>query len=389
MRSFPFVFLASIFFAHATGTWAQIRAEVHLDKDHYLAGEPVFLIWEYTNVGSAEIPFDRFNPYCPEPLGVDAPSLPFAQPTVFPFPHDGIINCESFRAALKPGEIYETKFLLNHRFDLSKPGEYTLTVPLGTGIYNPSKPSMPGGYFGTKQLSLILRPSSDAELREAYQPYFDALKSGPSDGAREAIRVLADSGAKFAETDLLRFSSDPRNGSDIQELADEGLLRLKTPTACARLAELANHPELHWQQAAIDRLGQCGDPSYMLFLFQLGDRDRDVRDFAISAAAEAGGDAAVDRILLDSSLDREKLFYALGRTGSERAAKAIIDALPSLHEGNSQFAALRSLTTLTHRESRKKDFESQVRDWEEWWADSRVKEIYKPRDWHVPLMPLN
>ena len=388
MRNLSLVFLTSIFFAHAAGTWAQIRAEVYLDRGRYLAGEPVFLIWEYTNVGSTAIPFERFDPYCPEPLG-DVPSLPFAQPTVFPFPHDGILDCESVIAPLKPGETYETKFLLNHRFDLSKPGEYTLTVPLGTGMYNSSNPHMPGDSFGTKQLSLILRSTNDAELRAAYQPYFDALKSDMSARTREAIRVLADSGAKFAETDLLRFSSDPRNGFDVQEVADEGLARLKTPAACARLAELANHPELHDQQAAVDRLGRCGDPAYMLFLFQLADRDRTIRDFAISAAAEAGGDAAVDRILLHASFDREKFFYALGRTGSERAAKTIIDALPLLHDSYSQYAALRSLTTLTHRESRKKDFESQVRDWEEWWANYRVKEIYKPRDWHVPLTPLN
>jgi len=43
-----------------------------LDKNKYLVGEPVFVVWEYKNIGSPDVPFERFDPYCPEP-GIRAP----------------------------------------------------------------------------------------------------------------------------------------------------------------------------------------------------------------------------------------------------------------------------------------------------------------------------
>jgi len=117
-----------------------------------------------------------------------------------------------------------------------------------------------------------------------------------------------------------------------------------------------------------------------------------MRQFAIFAAAEAGGEAAVDRLLglrTQGSLERETEFYALGRTGSERAAKAIIDALPYLQDGTVRYAALRSLATLTHHESREDNISAQTQQWNEWWAKSQNRKIYKPRDWRIPLTPLN
>ncbi|HEY4052432.1 MAG TPA: hypothetical protein VGL74_01740 [Terriglobales bacterium] len=117
-----------------------------------------------------------------------------------------------------------------------------------------------------------------------------------------------------------------------------------------------------------------------------------MRQFAILGAGEAGGEAAVDRLIrlhLQSSAERETEFYALARTGSERAAKAIIDALPYLQDSTIRYAALRSLATLTHHESREKDFVVQSQEWKQWWAISPNKVIYKPRDWRVPITPLN
>jgi hypothetical protein len=270
--------VASFALAAACPAAAQIRAEAHLDKQSYLAGEPVYVIWNFTNLGSTAVPFDRFDPYCPEP-DINAP-LPFAEPNVFSYPHDGIVDCEFLSAPLTPQETYEKKFLLNHRFDLTKPGEYDFVVSLQTGTVRSGLPEIQ---------KLVLRPSTEAELRSIYQPYFDVLNSDAYSQKREALRVLADSGAKFVETELLRFSSDPRKGMDLQDIANEGLARLRTPAACARLAELADHPELHHQETAIEQLGRCGDPDYMLFLFRLADRDSAMRQFAILAAGEAGG----------------------------------------------------------------------------------------------------
>ncbi|HEY4052431.1 MAG TPA: HEAT repeat domain-containing protein [Terriglobales bacterium] len=164
---------------------------------------------------------------------------------MFPYPHDGIIDCESFSAPLKPQETYEKKFLLNHRFDLTKPGKYDFVISLQTGTVRSGQPDTQARGFQTRKLKLVLRPSTEAALKAVYQPYFDALKSEDSPNRLEALRALADSGQAFVEAELLRFSSDPRSGSDFQNIANEGLARLRTPAACARLAELADHPESH------------------------------------------------------------------------------------------------------------------------------------------------
>lgn len=125
MRRTVIALVASILFSHAYPAAAQIRAEVHLDKESYIAGEPVFVVWDYSNLGSTAVPFDRFDPYCEGP-NIRGP-LTFAAPTVFPYPHDGTFDCESSSAPLKPQETYEAKFLLNHRFDLTREVNMTLS----------------------------------------------------------------------------------------------------------------------------------------------------------------------------------------------------------------------------------------------------------------------
>ena len=114
MRKALIAFVGFIGIAACFPAAAQIRVEAHLDKVSYLAGEPVFVIWDYTNMGSTVVPFDEFYPYCPEP-GIRAP-FDFVEPTVFPYPHDpGILDCEFVMSQLKPGETHETRFLLNRR----------------------------------------------------------------------------------------------------------------------------------------------------------------------------------------------------------------------------------------------------------------------------------
>jgi len=388
---------------------AQINVDVHLDREQYLAGEPAYLVWEYTNNGSTAVPFDRVDPYCEEPT-IEAPSLPFASPPVFPYPLNGIIDCVYLSRPLAPGERYVSKYLLNHRFILNKAGRYEITVPPSTREASERKPILnvgasllpapnlgetsayslanPDGGAPHVKLTLVLQASSEEGLRKAYRPYFNALTTPGSIDRADALRALADSGEEFTEIKLLQISSDPRD--PLQGLADEGLARLRTPAACARLAELAAHPELHQQQWSIEQLGRCGDPEYMMFLFNLTYSDPSQRQFALRAAAEAGGNAAIDRLLMSASqgsLDREAALYALGLTGSERAVNVLIDALPSLPD-SLKFTALASLRTLTHRESKQKSYDAQIKQWQQWRAIPGTKKIYKPRDWSTETAPL-
>jgi hypothetical protein len=67
MRNTLVALLAIALFGNTESGWAQVRTEIHLDKAHYVAGEPVFVIWKYTNSTSVAVPFERFDPYCPEP----------------------------------------------------------------------------------------------------------------------------------------------------------------------------------------------------------------------------------------------------------------------------------------------------------------------------------
>lgn len=358
---------------------AQIEVQAHLDKSRHLAGEPAYLIWEYTNTGASPATFGEDDLYCMEPR-IEAPSLAPAAPPICPdLVH--VRDCTSQEAKLKPGEKYVARYLLNHRFDLSKPGEHELTVLDIRGA----------GGVSRKTLKLVLDRSSEEDLRSAYQPYFAPLASSDRISWTETLRALADSGARFTESVLLQVSMDPRNDSYDQSLANAGLARLRTPLACARLAELAAHPELHHQQQAIMDLGRCGDSGYMAFLFGLVDRGVPNRSLLLSAAAEVGGEAAVDRLLRlasPGSPDRESALYALGRTGSGRAARAILDVLPSLSGGYTLYAGLTSLRTLTHRESKQQDLAAQAKEWADWWATSQQREIFRPRNCSGGILPL-
>lgn len=378
---------------------AQIRASVRLDKERFLAGEPIFVTWSYANSGATAISYESFDPYCPEPA-IASKMLSFAVPSIFPYPHDGPVDCPSQIRTLEPGQRIEIRFLLNHRFNLATPGEYRLVIPLDGRLFQ-ARISGDGDAKGISpkvgEVRLVLDPASNEALRSAYQPYLEALDSeGPID-IRTAVHVLADSGASFAETALLRFSSDPRVGSDIQAIANEGLSRLKGPAACARLAELAANPELHHQQAAISQLAHCADPGYTAFLFRLANQqpvadDSATRDFALSAAAELGGERAVDQLLdliSRGSLRQEAALFAMGLTGSTRGAGAVIDLLPSLETNSSRMAALQALMTLTHHKSRQTTLEGQAAAWKRWWADPQNRKVYNPRDWSAPLTSLD
>jgi len=376
---------------------AQINVQAHLDKDRYAAGAPVFVIWEYTNAGSSPVPFVEPDPYC-EGASITAPELTLAAPPICPYTGT-VLECFSIRRRLKPGEKYIVRYLLNDLFELRKPGTYEITVD-PPGLANSTL-----GNAGQTTLKLVLVPAGERELEDVYRPFIVALNSSDANEQAEAgrsllgisfadaVRVLADSRLPSAESALLRISSDPLTDNYVQGIADKGLTRLRTPAACARLGELAVHPELHQQQEAIEELGKCGDSRYAMILFQLADNADIVsasRSLALSAAGELGGDWVIDRLLSKASqgsLDRTAALYALGRTGSARAARAIVDMLPSLL-GDNRTAALFSLKTLTHQESLAKDFDAQAREWKDWWAGARKKEIYRPRDCQGGIQPL-
>lgn len=353
---------------YASASDADIDVRIRLDKQRYLAGEPAYLMWEYTNKGTVLTKLLVKDPYCWASDIVAAASLPRSLPPTCPDPGEEIF-CRTPIRQLGPGEAYAMKYLLNSRFNLNQPGTYELTV----------SEAFEDRRSQARTLSLVVQPSSELDLRKAYAPYLAALQSGAD---TEAVRALAGSGMTFAESELLRASMDPR--TYYQPIANDGLARLRTPLACARLAELSDQ----YSQRAMEYLGQCGDPSYMQFLFALADRaeranpNSSTPRFALLAAAEAGGDAAVERLksmLRVVQIKQDDVYYALGRTGSKQAVQAIVDALLSLFVESEQNAALRALTTLTHRESKRDSYRAKAGEWREWWATGK-RDVYKPRD---------
>jgi hypothetical protein len=351
---------------------ADIELRTHLDKPRYLAGAPAFLIFEYTNRGPVAVRFDEEDLYCMEP-NIET-TLHRSIPPVCPDRGVTIIECMGLRTELRPGQTYTFRYLLNGRFDLNQPGTYQLTV-FGRDGKSPSKETH----------ALVLEPASDQAVRLAYQPYFAQLDSADDKTRNEAVRVVSGAGAAFVEPSLLLISIDPRNGSYQAWIASEGLARLRTPLACARLAELGLRPDSEHQQQALQYMGQCGT-GYVPLLFNLVQRPDQypaTRQFELLAAGEAGAEAAVDRLLhmtFTQESYRESVFLALGRTGSRRAAKAIIDMLPSLAPENIQFAALSALATLTHRQSAQKDFAAKAKEWQQWWVEQDRLTVYDPRD---------
>jgi hypothetical protein len=353
----------------------QILGRFYPEKPIYLAGEPVVVVLEISNLGP-EIVSVADDLRCSMSLRFEARTARHPRETsLYGCSGGGYAgSCASGVKVLKLGDRFETKLLLDGPFRLDTPGVFlirgsqTVTMWLGSEAIGP-----PTSVEVTSNFDVTLRPGTETELGAAYERFRRDLESPDLTERGLAIVALTQNPPRILESVILGLAED----SSIAGAAIAGLKRLGTPGAKMKLAQMAQADGPEWgRQRAIQALGELGDTFYCDLMLQIAsEADANTQGIAVRAAGYLCGNKALPTVVAlltnaDSDL-RYELAYALGNTSSRGAVRPLLGLLRD-DDPNVRRAAAEALGTLTHRSSTG-DLSEVVRaqqaylDWEHWW----------------------
>jgi len=367
---------------------SQLDGRLYLSKEKYVAGEPVYLVFEVENKGTQPVTIKTADPlsFC----GGYALEVEGAKPqeSFWSFGCYGGVggSCISGSEVLKAGARHIDRILLNQTYDLRRPGTYSLRVshelPYGTGDGDLTMLS-PGDTHETfdAQLNIVLESSQDSELKPEFQTYLLGLRSDDSRRRTEAANVIADLAPPFLEGTILQMLDSP----DLKYYGVRGLHNLGTPTAHQALVSFVRNSQTTREtgayQDAIRYLGQMGDHTDLAMLLRVARAnlpDSSSRELAMESAGEVGGDDAVPLLvaeLKDPSIDvKQSAVRALYLTGSINAVPVLIELLRSTEERVSWTAEF-GLQVLTHRSATTPNSgvtpATTYAKWNQWWNTHR------------------
>jgi hypothetical protein len=342
----------------------QLQGQIATAKQAYVAGEPVYVHFEVTNVGKEPVVYDAGDPYsdgCGYSLEV-ASGPPLKHPSCAPVKAEA---CDTSEQILGAGETVRQNLLVNYAHDVGKSGDYEIHAvrvmrygPMGTAAAEWKEFKL------EKSLQIqVARADRDA-LQGIYRVYVRNLGSQDDEIQREAERAIVSGAMPWLEDTIVGMVRQYRS----REFALLGLRNLNTPRAREELAKIAQSTSQFTleNEAAVGYLGQMGDKKYFPMLLELAKKAEpgQGREYVL-AAAELGGDEAVAYLKeLAGSADgnaRASGVMGLGMTGSRAAVPVLIAMLKGTDGGVAESA----LVELTHRGSG--------------WADGAGK-VYGPRE---------
>jgi len=264
---------------------------------------------------------------------------------------------------------------LDGNFRLDRPGSYPVQGRYKVDVFEGEtgfKPVASKEVVSNFEVTLV--EGDEKSLMAAYQPLLRDLHPSGTRASWLALNAILQNPPRFLENTILQLADDPNTvGTAIQ-----GLERLATPRAEAKLAELSGpeNPEGTRQQA-IQTLGRLGDPAYCPLMLDIAQHSREYSRFiALRAAGYLCGRKVIPlaRSFLSSQdySTRFEAAYALGNSGSRDAVQLLI---PLLRDPNPEVrrAASGALATLTHRKL--KDLPSSeatatraYQEWMNWWS---------------------
>jgi hypothetical protein len=371
------VLIAMLGLAGAGAARGQLQGQISMAKQVYVAGEPVYVHFEVTNVGKEPVVYNAGDPYsdgCGYSLEVSSgPAL--AHPSCAPAKVEA---CDISEQILAEGETLRQNILVNYAHDVRKAGEYGIHAvrvvkygPMGTPAAERKEFKL------EKNLQIqVVRADHDA-LEAIYRVYVRNMGSQDDEIQREAERAIVSGGMPWLEDTIVNMVRQYRS----REFALLGLRNLNTPRAREELAKLVQStsestPE---NEMAVGYLAQMGDKKYFPMLLGMAKKVEagQGREYVL-AAAELGVDDAVPYLkeLLGSAdaIARANGVMGLGVTGSRAAVPVLIETLRGSDVELGKLAA-NALTALTHRSS------DQVEKWATWWVAARTSaRVYGPRE---------
>jgi hypothetical protein len=390
MRPLPVIFLWVALLACAPFATAQqaIKGRYYPEKHEYLVGEPIIVDFEVVNhsheVGEiAESSCDNLGP---GPFKVDGVARKKGPAPFGCGPQPILIDCLIGSSEIPAEGKYVKRLFLNGPFALDFPGTYRVRATS----------EQPIGRSGTKHILVDLRVESEfevklrapqeGELKASYKPFFDELKSRDASIRYFAAAAITQNPPVFAEPAISALANDPMTGT----LSAEGLGRLGTPTARAKLIEMASSGSEEFRQPAIQALGELGNPDDCQALLDIGNQNKNyTQGEAYIYAGRICKERAIPLLLRllpnADALLSGYLTSALENTLSRNAISPLISLLTNPVKGVRRDAA-DALATLTHRKSRygiesaKSSSDARL-EWMNWWeTNSSTARIYGPNE---------
>ncbi|HUN62258.1 MAG TPA: HEAT repeat domain-containing protein [Candidatus Sulfotelmatobacter sp.] len=367
----------------------QMQGRISMAKDVYVAGEPVFVLFEFSNTGSEPLQYSSADPYAE---GCRAYRIEVSSGARLEHPScqpHAPAECNGSSEVISGGETQHKLVLVNFSHKLATPGEYEIHA---TQIlrYAPASGALDSSNNGKElkveaRFSIRLLKSNTEALQRIYQPYVTNLTSQDDEIQREAELAIVSGAPPWLEDTIVGMLRKYTS----RDLALLGLRNLNTPRAREELAKIVQSSSEYTQEneAAVSYLAQMGDKKYFPLLLEIAKRQpaKEGRDYVL-AAAELGGDEAVPylRGMLSSSDPdaRGNAVAGLSKTGSRQAVPLLVE---SLQQGNTNLgkAALDGLTDLTHRSAFAVDDPpaEEYSKWQAWWsANGTNAPVYGPEE---------
>jgi hypothetical protein len=353
----------------------QLQGQISTAKDLYLAGEPIYIHFEVTNVGKDAVEYSAGDPYewCGGYFVEVSSGSQLAHSSCAAAKAN---ECNAAEQILAAGETVRQNVLVNYAHAVEKPGDYEIHA-VRTMKYRPLNGGGEQDFKLEKSLQVHVKNGDQEALQAIYSVYVRNLRSPDDEIQREAERAIISGAMPWLEDTIVGMVRQYRS----REFALLGLRNLNTARARDELAKIVqNTSELTPEnETAVGYLAQMGDKRYFPILLELAKKtDPNAgRDYVL-AAAELGGDDAVPYLkgLLGSAdaNTRANAVTGLGMTGSRAAVPVLIEALKNA-DGDLAKQTENALTGLTHRTA------EDAGKWAAWWTSegSRAK-VYGPRE---------
>jgi HEAT repeat protein len=368
---------------------AQMQGHISMAKEVYVAGEPVFVLFEVTNTGTDPLQFTSFDPYTEGCGGytIEISSGPaLAHPSCRP---PSSSDCNVSQEVIAGGETSHKLVLVNFfSHSLSAPGDYEVHAAqtfrytsAGGSLNTPTD----GKEFKVEaRFSIRLLKGSQEALQRIYQPYVTNLSSDDDEIQSEAQLAIVTGAPPWLEDAIVGMLRKYTS----RELALLGLRNLNTPRSREELAKIVQSTSEYTQEneAAVNYLAQMGDKKYFPLLLELAKKQssKEGRIYVLAAAELGGNDALpyLQELLNGSDPDaRANAVAALEKTGSRQAVPLLLEALKQPN-ANLAKLALDGLTDLTHRSAFAVDDPpgEEYGRWQAWWsANGTNAPVYGPR----------
>jgi hypothetical protein len=352
----------------------QITGRFYPEKQQYLVGEPIIVVFEIVNKSPRAIEIPESS--CPSGNQFEVDNAPPSQKIELygcgrkPIALDCLVGSREIPA----GGRFRKRVLLVGEFELHSPGKYHVRTMFEQTVHGTENNELAGDIKIASEFDVRLRAPNRGELEAAYEPFLHDLRGRDIMAKSFAASAINQNPPLFAEAALLTLSKDP----EVSAESIEGLMRLATPAARVRLLEMAStRSSDNDGQTAIQALGEIGNPQDCQAMLAIAAVKKNYTQ--AEAYIMAGRICKENAIpVLNGLVGRNDSQLLLGIAGglantSSRLAVSPLIALLLSTDRNARQAAADGLETLTRRTSYhgigdEDSAKQSYSEWSDWWS---------------------